>query len=245
MTSPVLLVPHYNHAEQFAGVIEVLAELGLPLLVVDDGSDDLQWRKLRSLCDGHDWVRVERLEPNQGKGAAVLFGIQVAGRSGYTHALQFDADGQHDSKDIPQMLQIAASHPHAIVSGLPQFGDDIPPARKWGRRFGDLWCRIETLSGAIKDAMCGFRVYPVEQTIALDQRYYIAPRMGFDIDILVKAYWSGMEIHYLPTRVRYPEGGVSHFRYFKDNVAITWMHTKLVLGMLWRSPQLIARHFRR
>ena len=69
--------------------------------------------------------------------------------------------------------------------------------------------------------------------------------MDFDVEILVRLHWRGLRIVSLPTKVRYPANGISHFKLVRDNALISWMHTKLFFGMLLRTPILLARKFSR
>ena len=62
----------------------------------------------------------------------------------------------------------------------------------------------------------------------------------FDIDILVKLYWSGVPVISSPVKVTYPEGGISNFRMVHDNIEISMVHTSLFFGMLVRLPKLLA-----
>ena len=170
-----------------------------------------------------------------------MTGFALASIAGYTHAVQIDADGQHDLNDVSRMLEIASAQPGTIVSGLPRFGDDIPLARRLGKMFGHIWTHLETLSARVKDGMCGFRVYPLAAVEAVVDGFYIGARMNFDIEILVKADWIGIPIAYVPTEVQYPDDGKSHFHYFRDNVDITIMHIRLLTGMLPRAGKLLYR----
>ncbi len=240
---PCLLVPVYNHGSLLAATFSRLRRHGLPCLVVDDGSDAATAAAIDALAAREPSVTVFRLPQNRGKGVAVLHGIAQAARLGYTHALQVDADGQHDADDIPALLALAEREPQALVSGWPQYGDDMPRARRYGRWVTHVWVWVETLSFSIKDSMCGFRVYPVAATQALAQRVRIGARMNFDTDILVRLYWEGVPVRFVKTRVHYPPDGISHFDVLRDNVRISLMHTKLVAGMLWRLPRLLARRW--
>ncbi|TNF35216.1 MAG: glycosyltransferase family 2 protein [Gammaproteobacteria bacterium] len=245
MIKPCLLIPVYNHGSLIEATWETLRPLNLPCLLVDDGSDAATAHVLDALAAREPLVTLLRLPQNAGKGVAVLHGIAQAAQSGFTHAVQIDADGQHDARDIPAMLAIAEREPQALVSGWPQYGDDMPSARRYGRWVTHVWVWIETLSTDIKDSMCGFRVYPVRETHALAQRTRIGSRMNFDTDIMVRLYWAGTPVRFVKTRVRYPENGISHFDVWRDNVRISWMHTKLCLGMLLRLPVLLARKCRK
>ncbi|MDP5007815.1 MAG: glycosyltransferase family 2 protein, partial [Glaciimonas sp.] len=178
---------------------------------------------------------------NRGKGGAVLTGVFHAAATSYTHALQIDADGQHNTDDIPRFLQQAMAQPSALIAGCPQYDESVPKLRLYARYLTHIWVWINTLSFDIKDSMCGFRVYPLQPLVSLAQRQVFGERMDFDTEVLVRLYWDGMEIINLPTRVGYPTDGVSHFRVVLDNVLITRMHAVLFFGMLWRAPKLLLR----
>lgn len=235
-----IVVPHYNHAALFTALVPRLLETGYPLIVVDDGSDPDQRAAVRALAQAHGFHLVVH-EDNQGKGGAVMTGLREAAARGYRHALQVDADGQHDLGDIDALCAESGRAPAAMVCGRPVFGDDIPASRRWGRKLTNGLVVVETWSGSIPDAMCGFRVYPLASVVPLLARHRPGRRMDFDVEVLVLASWAGIPMRFVPTRVVYPEDGVSHFHYLRDNVIMTLAHTRLVLGMLWRSPKLAWR----
>lgn len=245
MFKPCIVVPVYNHEHAIAGVVERLLAHGVHCILVDDGSTAGCARVLDRLAAAHPArITLERLGVNQGKGAAVLSGFRRAAALGYSHVLQIDADGQHNTGDVPAFLARAAAEPDAIIAGHPVYDESVPKARLYGRYATHIWVWINTLSFDIRDSMCGFRVYPVAPVNALAARRGIGTRMNFDTDILVRLFWTGLRVVNLPTRVCYPEDGVSHFRVWRDNVLITWMHTKLFFGMLPRIPLLLARKWR-
>jgi hypothetical protein len=178
---------------------------------------------------------------NGGKGAAVMSGMDAAFADGLTHALQVDADGQHSLADIPGFLDASRADPEALICGVPAYDASVPKGRLYGRYATHVWVWIETLSFAIRDSMCGFRVYPLAPAHRLINEARLGTRMDFDIEVLVRLFWRGVRIINRPTRVIYPEGGISHFRLWRDNLRISWMHTRLVFGMLVRLPVLLAR----
>lgn len=236
--SPCVVIPCYNHGATMASVLARLAPFALPIIVVDDGSDAATQRQLAQLQA--EKLHMLRLSTNQGKGAAVIAGLREAKRQGYTHALQLDADGQHAVEDVPLMLTEARRYPHQLISGRPRYDDSVPKARLYGRYITHFWVWVETLSLSIKDSMCGFRVYPLAPTLALCDQRAIGQRMDFDTEIMVRLYWQGTPSRFLATRVIYPEAGLSHFDALRDNLRISWMHTRLFFGMLPRIPGLLA-----
>lgn len=242
MFKPVIIVPVYNHEHAIGAVVDGLLRHDVPCILVDDGSNPACAAALDALAQQHAGkVELVRLPHNQGKGAAVLAGFRHAAARGHTHALQIDADGQHNTSDVPSFLALAAAHPQAIICGHPVYDESVPKARLYGRYATHIWVWINTLSLDIRDSMCGFRVYPVAAVNALAARHAIGVRMNFDTDIIVRLYWDGLQVINVPTRVSYPADGVSHFRVWRDNVLISWMHTVLFFGMLPRIPRLLAR----
>ena len=185
---PCVLIPCYNHGAMIASVLSRLAPFGLPCLVVDDGSDAVTRRELERLAAEQPQMTLVRLAQNAGKGAAVIRGLEECARTGYTHAVQVDADGQHAIEDIPKLLALAERHPDALISGQPIYDDSIPRSRLYGRWITHVWVWIETLSLQLKDSMCGFRVYPVSPTLRLAAREPLGKRMDFDTEVMVRLY---------------------------------------------------------
>lgn len=238
---PCILVPTRNHVRALPRLLDAAARMGLPVLIVDDGSDAAPAAQLRAFDRDRADVSLLRLETNRGKGAAVIAGLRSLAARGYSHALQIDADGQQDLAAVSGFLAAAAAHPEAVVAGQAVFDQSVPTGRRVGRWITHFWVMVHMLSFRVVDSMTGFRVYPLAATIALVDRVRIGPRMSFDTDILVRLYWAGTAIVLLPVTVVYPTGNVSNFRMLEDNVAITLMHTRLFFGMLWRLPRLM-RH---
>ncbi len=242
MFEPCAVIPVYNHEGAIGAVTARLLAHGLHCILVDDGSTAACARVLDDLAAAAPaQVTLVRLPVNQGKGAAVMAGIARATALGYSHALQIDADGQHDTDDVPRFLAAAQARPDAVICGHPVYDESVPKARLYGRYATHIWVWINTLSFDIRDSMCGFRIYPLAALNALAARRRLGQRMNFDTDVLVRLYWRGVRVVNLPTRVRYPADGVSHFQVWRDNVQISAMHTSLFCGMLPRIPLLLAR----
>jgi glycosyltransferase involved in cell wall biosynthesis len=237
---PVAVIPVYNHGEAIVGVVARVRQSGLRCVLVDDGSDAACAGVLDELARASD-ITLVRLALNQGKGGAMMAGLRAAGAAGYTHALQIDADGQHDTGDIPTFLARAARSPAAVICGTPVYDESIPRIRFYSRYASHLWLWISSLSFAIHDSMCGFRVYPLASVLALLDSARLGRRMDFDPEVLVRLHWRGVEMVNVPTRVTYPRDGVSHFRYGFDNVLIIAMYARLFVGMLLRLPLLLWR----
>lgn len=241
---PVVIIPHYRHPTTLATVVAEARAHSLPVLVVDDGSGADSEIALQALEAQAPAVTLLRRAVNGGKGAAVKDALRAAHAAGFSHALQIDADGQHQSADIPRFLAAARAEPTALITGQPIYDESVPKSRLYGRYLTHIWVWIETLSLTIRDAMCGFRLYPLPATVALLEQERLGDRMDFDIEILVHLYWRGLSFVTLPTRVSYPADGISHFDVLHDNLKITGMHSRLVLGMLRRLPERWRRRAR-
>jgi glycosyltransferase involved in cell wall biosynthesis len=242
MFQPCIVVPFFNHEGAIERTLASLKPAGLACWLVDDGSDPRCAPLLDALAMREaGWLRLIRYQPNQGKGVAVMTGCAAAAALGYTHAVQVDADGQHNAADIPALLALAQDNPQALVTGVPIYDDSVPRSRLYGRYVTHFWVWLHTWSFHIKDSMCGFRVYPLAATLAVWREEKIGRRMDFDTDIMVRLYWRGLRVLSLPTRVTYPLDGVSHFDLLRDNLRISWMHTRLFCGMLLRLPRLLVR----
>lgn len=236
-----LVVPHYNHTQSFRAFLPKLASLNLPCIVVDDGSGPAAKSDLLTMLMDYPDMQLFEHQRNRGKGAAMWTGAHAARSAGFTHMLQIDADGQHDVADVARFLSDANDYPNAIISGAPQFEDSAPKARVYGRKVTDFWVALETGSLQIKDSLCGFRVYPLNEFELVFDKYHIGKRMDFDTDVLVKSVWEGVEVRFIDTKVVYLENSVSHFHYLQDNVRLIWLHTRLMLGMAVRLPIRLVR----
>ena len=240
---PCVVIPVYNHAEPVKAVVNSILKLNLPCLLINDASDAECTTVLRQLAEKAG-IWLKELPVNQGKGGAVMAGLSYAQTLGYTHALQVDADGQHNLSDITRFIQTAEQYPEQLICGYPEYDASVPKGRLYARYLTHIWVWINTLSLSIKDSMCGFRIYPLAPAVALIERVNLGKRMDFDIEILVRLNWQNQPMHWLHTKVHYPEDGVSHFQGWLDNKLISQMHAKLFFGMLIRSPRLILRWFR-
>ncbi len=234
------LIPTRNHWRELPEIAATLAGNGLPVIIIDDGSDEAAAEAIAALNAPALGVEVVRRPVNGGKGAAVIDGFHLAHERGFTHAVQIDADGQHDLTRLGDLLAAARAHPEALISGAPIYDKSIPKGRKIGRWITHVWVFIETLSLRITDSMCGFRVYPLDATMALLAEKQIGRRMDFDTDIMVRLFWRGVPPVMVPVKVIYPPDNSSNFDLWRDNVRISWMHTRLFLTMLARLPWILA-----
>jgi polyprenyl-phospho-N-acetylgalactosaminyl synthase len=239
-----LLIPHYNHSQQLSVFLPKLASAGLPCVIVDDGSRDAEIEFLQESIAIFPNIHLFLQRRNRGKGGAVKAGFYHARSLGFTHAVQIDADGQHNIADLDEFIRASKENPSSIICGKPIFDDSAPKARVYGRKVTDFWVALETLSLKIKDGLCGFRVYPLDQVETILDHYFLGSRMDFDTELLVKAVWLNIPLRFINTRVIYPESNVSHFNYLRDNLLLIKLHSRLILGMMIRFPILLMHRIR-
>jgi glycosyltransferase involved in cell wall biosynthesis len=212
--------------------------------VVVDGSTDGTGERLQALAVSDPGLHVLILPRNRGKGAAVLHGLTVAQGRGFSHVLTMDADGQHPARCIPEFMAMSRANPDALILGVPVFDASAPRLRVIGRKISNWWANLETLWVGIDDSLYGFRVYPVAALRAVMEAGPWMRRFDFDPEAVVRLCWRGLRPINVPAPVKYfraDEGGVSHFRYLRDNALLTWMHARLFLGFVVRLPLLICR----
>ena len=234
----LFLIPFYNHPEKIKALCEALARYDLHILIVDDGSNEASKKALQNLSEFD--VEILTRAQNGGKGAALKDGFRHALRNGYTHAFQIDADFQHDISLVAEFLELSKIYPNDLIMADPIYGEDAPKSRFYGRKITNFWVKINTLNFDIKDAMCGFRIYPLKELESATLQSS-SNRMEFDMEILVNAVRSGIEIKWIALKVSYEAGGVSHFKMLKDNALISLMHARYFFTLV---PFLLGKAFR-
>ena len=236
------VVPVYNHGSTLEIVVKALATYDVPVIVVDDGNDEVNKKFISDVGQKYSQVVIVTREKNGGKGKAMSDGVRKAHEIGLSHVLQIDSDGQHDAGRINHFLEVSKNNPEAVICGYPEYDENAPAKRVNGRKIANAWIHFVTLSNEIKDAMIGFRVYPVAPYYKLISGPVILDgRMGYDIDILVHLSWKGVKIISESVKVNYPIDGVSNFRMVRDNIRISATYARLVIGMVVRFPILIIR----
>ncbi len=240
----LVLIPSYNPGPKVFETVRAARRYWNPVWVVVDGSTDGTTAGLLAMAADDAGLRVIVLPHNVGKGAAVLSGLDQAAAQGFTHVLTMDSDGQHPADLIPTFMAESQRVPAGMVLGMPVFDTSAPALRVKGRQVSNWWANLETLWAGIGDSLFGFRVYPVEPLRAVMRGQRWMRRFDFDPEAVVRLCWHGVKPVNVAAPVRYfsvEEGGVSHFRYLRDNTLLTWMHTRLFLGFAIRLPLLLAR----
>ena len=243
----LVLIPSYNTGAQVYRTVAAARAMWCPVWVVVDGSTDGTAEGLRERAAADPGLHVMVLPQNQGKGAAVLHGLDAAASAGFTHVLTMDSDGQHPADLIGTFMAASVARPDVMVLGRPVFDASAPLLRVRGRRVSNGWTNLETLFAGIDDSLFGFRVYPLQALRAVMQGQRWMRRFDFDTEAVVRLAWRGVKPINIDAPVKYlaaSEGGVSHFRYGRDNLLLTWMHSRLMVGFVLRLPLLLWKKWR-
>jgi len=242
--SHLILIPSYNTGGKVLQTVWDTKRIWQPVWVVVDGSTDGTLEALQALARDDPDIRVLALPRNRGKGAAILHGLREADAAGYTHVMTMDADGQHPTDKIREFMAASGANPEALILGRPVFDASAPRVRVHGRKLSNWCAELETLGAGIGDSLYGFRVYPIAPLREIMERQRWMRSFDFDAEAAVRLCWRGVRPINLAAPVKYfrpEEGGISHFRYLRDNVVLTWMHTRLILEGLVRLPLLLGR----
>lgn len=245
---PVLVIPSYNPGGLVEGVVQSVVGHGVPVWVMVDGSNDESLDILGRLAKEHSNLRVFEFPSNRGKGSVMFEAAETALSEGFTHLHSFDSDGQHPADYVPKFLELSEQSPEAMVLGKPQFGEEAPLERIWGRKAANFWTSVVTMGGGIGDSLFGMRVYPVPELYRAMSSTRWARRFDFEPETVVRLSWLGVDAINLSTPVRYlneAEGGVSHFRYLRDNCLLTGMYARLLIESFFRSISLICLRWKK
>lgn len=236
----VVLMPTYNNAATIAGVIADVKLYASDIIVVNDGSTDNTAQILSSIPD----IKVIDYPKNRGKGYALKLGLTKAQEWGYRYAITIDSDGQHYADDIPVFIDRIEQKPDSLLIGARNLtADNMPSKNTFANKFSNFWYKVET-GKKLVDTQSGFRLYPLDK---LRKIRLITRRYEFEVEIIVRAAWRGVNVKNVPIKVYYPPEGerISHFRPLRDFTRISLLNTVLVLYALlfyypWRFLQALT-----
>lgn len=219
------LIPALDAESTVGDVVRGALEHVPHVVVVDDCSADRTAEVAASAG-----AEVVRHTQNRGKGAALKTGLVRLSASGFSHAFSLDADGQHYPTEMPRLLAEATAFPESIVLGSRRGDDqDVAPIKRFGNEFANWWVSLAA-GRQFADTQSGFRVYPIEQTLALGVR---AERYEFESEILILAALRGIEVRTLEIAVYYPPPGkrLSHYQPWLDTCRIIFTVVPFLVGV--------------
>lgn len=241
------LIPVYNHAALLEQTIPRFLKFGIPLILIDDGSNAENKTILKRIKNDHPDIVLINNAKNSGKGVAIKQGIAYCKQHAIDFAFQVDADNQHSLAAVPVFMSKSKTQTtikHAII-GYPIYDSTVPAIRRDARKVSNFFVSVTTLTPNVRDSLCGFRIYPVAKTWKIYRNPFISKRMPIDMELLTRLYWKGVSIIYMPVDVTYPENGSSHYKAFRDTVILSAKHALLCCEMLFRFPVILFYAIRR
>lgn len=215
-----VLIPCLNEERAIGALVESVLALGMPVIVVDDGSDDATPDIVGALP-----VTLIRHSERRGKGEALRSGFREALKRGYSGVVTMDGDGQHVAADVPRLVAAAALFPRHIISGARLINRERQPTyRRLANDFGD-WGISLACGQRLIDTQSGQRYYPREavELVDIDTEGFV-----FESEILIEAAWQrGIRVASVPIESRYEssraasEFRLSHFRPVSDFMSIS------------------------
>ena len=220
----VVVIPTYNNAGTIAQVIADVKQYTSDIVVVNDGSTD----QTAEILQGIEGIRVLDYAANKGKGYALKLGLKKAHEWGYRYAITIDSDGQHYADDIPTFVDRIEQAPDSLLIGARNLtADNMPSKNTFANKFSNFWFKVET-GQTLTDTQSGYRLYPLDK---LHKIRFITRRYEFEVEVIVRAAWRGVNVENVPIKVYYApeEERVSHFRPLQDFTRISILNTIFVL----------------
>ncbi|MBK6344748.1 MAG: DUF2062 domain-containing protein [Bacteroidales bacterium] len=231
-----IIIPTYNNRATLAGVVEDALAYTSRIIVINDGSTD----GTADVLDRFTGIDILHNEVNRGKGYSLRKAFRFALEKGYDYAITIDSDGQHLVRNVPVFLKKSMEHPDALIIGSRDMNvDNVPLKSSVGKQFSNFWITVMT-GLKLSDTQSGFRLYPIRR---LAGTRFISSRFEFEVEVIVKSVWKGLEVETVPVEVYYaPEGErISHYRPFVDFMRISLLNVLLVtlsLFVFWPKKAL-------
>lgn len=237
-----VIVPTFNNDKTLRRVLDGILLYTSDIIVVNDGSTDTTGEILET----YQQLQILRLATNKGKGNALNLGFKKAVELGYDFAITIDSDGQHFPEDIAIFLTALdeGKSKNGLLIGARNMGDEtVPKKSSFGNKFSNFWFWFETGTW-LNDTQCGYRLYPLH---SLKDLTFYTSKFEFEIEVIVRASWKGVEVKNVPIKVLYDKTErVSHFRPVADFIRISILNTCLVtIALFYIKPRDLFRKFKK
>ena len=239
-----VILPTYNNELTLCRVIDGVLNYTNNIIVINDGSTD----NTSLLLENYPNIEIIHKPKNTGKGSTLKMGFQRSTSLGFEYAITLDTDGQHYPDDIPNFVNslYESLNKNILIIGDSNMNNaDVFAQSAKGNRVSTFW--MYTTTGLrLNDSQSGFRLYPVKEMHTI-RFLNSTKKFEFEIEAIVKSFWSGIDIKHVPINVLYdPEERVSHFRPFRDIsrmvVLYTWF---LLVRVFYITPRNLFRKFKK
>lgn len=226
-----VIIPTFNNDKTLEKVLKEVLNICKNIIVVNDGSDDNTSQILKNFSDTIDIITHKE---NKGKGKSLRDAFEYAIKKDFEYGITIDSDGQHYPKDINLFVEAIAKHPDSIIVGARDMDQDgIPKKSSFGNKFSNFWFWTET-GISLSDTQTGFRIYPLQKMKGM---IFFTNKFEFEIEVMVRMAWNGIQVQEIPIRVKYDDTRISHFRPLKDFTRISILNTVLfIIALLYYIP---------
>ncbi len=236
-----IVIPTYNNVNTVGEVISKALQYTHNIIVINDGSTQDKTQILNQF----DKIELISYSKNRGKGYALKKGFKKALELGYDYAITMDSDGQHQHENLTDFLDELEQHHNALIVGARTFKkvENMPGRNSFANRFSNFWFQLQT-GVKLPDTQSGFRLYPLQ---LFRSRKYVTRKYEFELEVLVRAAWTGMKVTSIPIATFYQpkEKRVSHFRPFRDFFRISVLNFVLTfLAIAFYRPRQVIRKYK-
>lgn len=227
-----VIIPTYNNEKTLDKVVSDVLLVCSDVIIVNDGSTDKTSEILETYIGN---VSILTHSRNKGKGKSLKDAFNFAINKGFEYAITIDSDGQHYPEDIRLFIDKIGLNPNSIIVGARDMTQDgVPKKSSFGNKFSNFWFWVET-GISLTDTQTGFRLYPLNKMKGMR---FVTNKFEFEIEVIVRMAWKGVQVKEIPIRVKYDETRVSHFRPFKDFTRISILNTIFfIIAILFYIPQ--------
>ncbi|MCL1838945.1 MAG: polyprenol monophosphomannose synthase [Propionibacteriaceae bacterium] len=199
--SVLICVPTYNEAENIAAITKRIME-AVPhahILIADDNSPDGTGDIADALANSTEQIHVLHREQKAGLGAAYCAAFAWGIEHGYQVLVEHDADGSHNPKYLPAMLQGLQGADVVKGSRWVKGGKVVnwPKSREFLSRLGNLWANM-WLGLGVRDATGGFTAWKAETLQGIDYAAVQAVGYCFQVDLVWRAVKAGYKVAEIP-----------------------------------------------
>jgi len=211
-----ILIAAYNEEEHVKAVIKGCLKYHLDIIVIDDGSTDSTLKKIRSIPSpkGHKIV-VIRHRTNKGKGKALRTGFLYATKKNYSGIITLDADGQHDTEEIKNFLEIVEKDNPDLIIGNRMADTKNMPFIRLATNIITSWMISVISRSKVSDVQSGFKYI---KTDVLKNIKLETGNFDTEPEIIMKSSWSGYNIVNMPVKTIYHKNFTSHVNPLTDTI---------------------------
>lgn len=209
-----IAIPVYNEELRVISTLDrVKRRTELPIFVLDDGSLDSTYDKLKTHYHKDSQIQLIQHVVNHGKGAAMRTLAEQCWRDGHEAIIFMDGDGQHSPDYIP--LFAKKLQRHSLVFGFRLLNEDVPFLRKIGNKIIRLVAR-HLFNINRYDLLCGY--FGLRKSVYEEINWQ---SNGYAVETEIATQVGKLKIPFVEIQV--------NTTYLKNNQGLNMWHALLIL----------------